>query len=79
MNRNFVHVHTLAIAEFRKDFPALAACLESMRDKAALGRAGDSVAASLRDGGAGGGAGLSAYPDGNNGDNGINLTTGGVL
>ena len=75
MNRNFVHVHTLAIAEFRKDFPALAACLESMRDKAALGRAGDSVAASLRDGG----AGLSAYPDGNNGDNGINLTTGGVL
>ena len=60
------HVHTLAIAEFRKDFPFLADRLDAMRS-AAMVRVGG-VAESLRDGDDGG-AQFSAYPDGNHGDN----------
>ena len=57
-------VAVLAIAEFRKDFPELAARLESMRECARATRGpacGDTASAA--------GADFSALPDGNHGDN----------
>lgn len=62
MDCTFAHVHTLAISEFRKDFPLLAARLESMR--AACGGA-DS------DAGAGAAAGVPEFvtPPSNTGVN----------
>lgn len=39
MDCTFSHVHTLAISEFRKDFPSLAARLESMGENAGGGLA----------------------------------------
>lgn len=59
------HILPLALAQFRRDFPVLAQRLEGMR------RGGDSVAVSLRDGGAGGGAPLPEFvtPPSNTGVN----------
>lgn len=67
------NVRGLAIAQFRRDWPFMAASLDGMRDKAALrGPAcGDTASAA--------GALPSVHPHGNHGDNLTNLTGKGVL
>ena len=68
------NVAVLAIAEFRKDFPRLAARLDAMRQDACGGAGSDAGA-----GAAEGVLEFSVHPDGNNGDNLTNLTDKAVL